>query len=105
MPRAKKNLDIKLAQIPPVEEIVAENIRNISSVHLVKFISVFGTVVRTSAVNNRELYKEFKCRDCGKLFKCNSEISEFNRFNLPSRCDGRVEKKKNPFFDIVKTMM
>lgn len=62
-------------------------------------------MVRTGHVQTRELYKEFECRSCGKRFVCESDVSEFNRFNFPPKCGGKVETKVNPFFKIAKTFM
>ena len=45
--------------VPPTKELVAESLREITSYHLNKFIIIFGTVVRTSNIQSRELYKEF----------------------------------------------
>ena len=96
---------MKLINVPPTKEIVAESIRSVNSEHLNKFIILFGTVVRTGNVHNRELYKDFECKQCQKVFTCESDITEFNRFALPLRCDGKVETKVNAFFKIAKTLM
>ncbi|CDW77769.1 mcm2 3 5 family protein [Stylonychia lemnae] len=101
----KKNLDVKLSMVPPTKEIVAESIRQVTSEHLNKFIILFGTVVRTGHVHSRELFKKFQCRQCNSEFTCESDITEFNRFQLPQRCDGKVQTKMNPFFKIAKTLM
>ena len=64
----KKNLDAKLINVPPTQEIVADSIRSVNSEHLNKFIILFGTVVRTGNVHSRELVKDFKCKQCEKEF-------------------------------------
>lgn len=91
--------------MPPTREIVAESIRAVGAQHLNKFIILFGTVVRTGNVQSRELFKEFACRQCGKTVVCESDISEYNRFNFPAQCSGKVETKINPFFKIAKSLM
>lgn len=101
----KERLDIKLINVPPTKEIVAESIRDLSSQHLNKLIIIFGTVVRTGNVNSRELKKKFACKTCGKQVICESDIAEYNRFKLPLACDGEVEKKQNPFFQAAQKMM
>lgn len=55
----KRKLDIKLTHVPPVPEIVCEFIRNMGQEQLGKIAIIFGTVVRTSNVNSRELIKDF----------------------------------------------
>lgn len=95
-----KKLQVKLTNVPPTKEIVTESIRTVNAEHLNKFIILFGTVVRTGHVHSRELFKEFACKQCQKTFVCESDISEFNRFQLPPRCTGKVETKVNPFFKI-----
>ena len=59
------HLDIKLINVPPTKEIVAESIRDLSAMHLNKLIMICGTVVRTGNVNSRELTKKFTCKSCG----------------------------------------
>ena len=98
-------LDIKLINVPPTNEVLAESIRDLNSRHLNKLIIIFGTVVRTGNVNSRELQKYFKCRQCGEEYVCESDITEYNNFNLPKTCTGRVQKKENPFFKIAQNMM
>eukprot|EP00347_Sterkiella_histriomuscorum_P013643 403363933 len=101
----KKNLDVKLLNIPPTKEVVAESIRAVNTEYQNKFIILTGTVVRTGHVNSRELFKQFKCRQCEKEFTCESDITEYNNFKLPQRCDGKVQTKENPFFKIAKTLI
>jgi len=101
----KERLDIKLINVPPTKEIVAESIRDLNAGHLNKLIIIFGTVVRTGNVNSRELKKKFACKACGKETICESDIAEYNRFQIPVACDGQVEKKQNPFFQVAQKMM
>lgn len=100
-----KKIVVKLTNVPPTKEIVAESIRSVTSEHQNKFIILFGTVVRTGHVHSRELYKEFQCKACEKTVVCESDISECNRFIMPPKCTGKVETKVNPFFKIAKTLM
>ena len=46
----KKNLDVRLCNVPPCKEIMADSIRELNSTHFNKFISVFSTVTRTGQV-------------------------------------------------------
>ena len=57
-----KKLTVKLFNVPPTNEIVAESIRSVGPEHLNKFIILFGTVVRPGHVHSRELFKEFQCK-------------------------------------------
>ncbi len=91
--------------MPPTKEIVAESIRDLGAKHLNKLIMIFGTVVRTGNVNSRELKKKFVCKACEKEYICESDLAEYNKFITPLACEGMVEKKQNPFFDIAKKMM
>jgi DNA replicative helicase MCM subunit Mcm2 (Cdc46/Mcm family) len=97
-----------LINVPPISgEIVAESIREINNRMLGKQIIVFGTVMRTGNVNSREIFKKFECKQCGKQVDCESDISEYNKFILPVRCDGQVLKKisTNPFFAIAQKIL
>ena len=96
---------MKLINVPPTKEVVAESIRQVGSEHLNKFIILFGTVVRTGHIHSRELFKEFMCKSCEKKVVCESDVTEYNRFNLPAKCNGKVETKVNPFFKIAKSLM
>ncbi len=66
---------------------------------------IFGTVVRTGNVHSRELRKLFKCKQCEKEVECESDITEFNRFIMPVMCDGKVDAKKNPFFQLAQQIV
>ena len=45
-----KKIHVKLTNVPPTKEIVAESIRSVGAQHINKFIILFGTVVRTGHV-------------------------------------------------------
>ena len=45
------------------------------------------------------------CKACEKEYICESDLAEYNKFITPLACEGMVEKKQNPFFDIAKKMM
>ena len=61
--------------------------------------------MRTGNINSRELKKKFACKSCGKEYICESDIAEYNRFVMPVTCDGLVEKKQNPFFQIAQSVI
>ena len=52
-------------------------------------------------MKNRETKKDFACKNCGKIYTANSDIYEYSRFLLPPICGGEVEKKPNPFFNML----
>ena len=83
----KKNIDVKLTNVPPLKEVICESIRNLGQYHLNKRTIIFGTVVRTSNINSRELKKDFECKLCSKKFVCESDVTEYNNFATPYRCD------------------
>lgn len=83
--------------MPPLPEVLCESIRGLSQQHLHKISMIFGTVVRTSNVNSRELTKQFECRQCQTRITCHSDISEFSSFVLPVRCGSPPEPKFDPF--------
>ena len=65
---------------------------------------IFGTVIRTSNINSRELIKDFQCRLCGKRITCKSDISEYNNFQMPLRCDQLVEREPTPYADLLNAL-
>ena len=99
-PIVKERLDVKLINVPPTKEIVAESIRDLNAKHLGKLIIIFGTVVRTGNVSSRELKKKFVCKSCQKEYICESDLAEYNRFITPVACEGMVEKKKPENYSI-----
>ena len=97
----KKHLDIRFINVPPLKEIYLDTIRNLRQYHVNKFMVIQGTVIRTSNVKNRETKKDFACKNCGKIYRASSDIYEYTRFLLPPICGGEVEKKPNPFFNMM----
>ena len=75
----KKRLDVRYVNLPPIaNDVVIKNLRDLGKPQLNKLIVTFGTVMRTSNVNSRELSKKFQCKQCGKQVVCESDISLFN---------------------------
>ena len=97
-------MDVRLINVPPFKEIFLDTIRNLRQSHVNKFMVIQGTVIRTSNVKNRETKKDFACRNCGKIYRASSDIYEFNRFLLPPICGGEVEKRPNPFYNMLMSM-
>jgi len=100
----KKHIDVRLINVPPLKEIYLDTLRNLRQSHVSKFMVIQGTVIRSSNVKNRETKKDFACKNCGKIYRATSDIYEFNRFLLPPICGGEVEKRPNPFFNMLMTM-
>jgi DNA replicative helicase MCM subunit Mcm2 (Cdc46/Mcm family) len=100
----KRHIDIRLTNVPPLTEITLDTIRNLRQCHVNKYIVIYGTIIRTTARKNRETKKDFACKNCGKIYTANSDIYEYSRFLLPPICGGEVEKKPNPFFNMLQTM-
>lgn len=61
-------------------------------------------MIRTSNVKNRETKRDFACTNCGKIYRASSDIYEYARFLLPPICGGEVEKKPNPFFNMLMSI-
>jgi len=79
----KQYVDIRLINVPPIKEVKIESIRNLREYHVSKYITIFGTVIRTTSVKNRELQKDYECKRCGKVYKAYSDIFEFSKMQLP----------------------
>jgi DNA replicative helicase MCM subunit Mcm2 (Cdc46/Mcm family) len=58
----KQYIDIRMKNVPPIKEVKLDSIRNLREYHVSKYITIFGTVVRTTSVKNRELQKDYECR-------------------------------------------
>lgn len=74
----KKHIDVRLMNVPPIQDVLCRNIRDISSSKVGKLVIIFGTVMRTGNVNSRELKKKFKCKACGFETIAESDITECN---------------------------
>ena len=101
----KQYLDVRLSNVPPANEVMVESVRKLRNSHVSKYVTIFGTAVRTSNVKNRELQRDFQCKKCGKVYTAQSDIFEYSRFNLPPVCGGEIERKKNPFMNMVQKIM
>ena len=63
--KVKTRIDVRMINVPPVTgDIVIKSIRDLQRAHINKLIITFGTVMRTSNVNSRELRKKFQCKQC-----------------------------------------
>lgn len=77
-PTRKLKVDPRLINVPPCAEFVTKRIRDLDQRHLNKLVVTFGTVMRCTNVNSRELRKKFQCKNCQKEYICESSIEEFN---------------------------
>ena len=93
----KKRINVRLMNVPPLQEITLGSIRNMRQCHVNKYMVIYGTVMRATTIKNRETKKDFACKACGKIYTAQSDIYEFANFLLPKICGGQVEKKPNPF--------
>ena len=76
----KQYLDVRLSNVPPANEVMVESVRKLRNSHVSKYVTIFGTAVRTSNVKNRELQRDFQCKKCGKVYTAQSDIFEYSRF-------------------------
>jgi len=84
----KKRINVRLTNVPPLQEITLGSIRNMRQCHVNKYMVIHGTVMRAQTVKNRETKKDFACKTCGKIYTAQSDIYEYSRFLLPPICGG-----------------
>ncbi|CAN6178752.1 unnamed protein product [Urochloa humidicola] len=54
--------------------------------HMMKLITLKGTVVRSGGVKMIEYERDYMCRKCKHKFRCCPELEAGNRINLPASC-------------------
>ena len=94
----KEKIHCKLCNIPVCYETTIQTVRAISISHINHVIVIKGTALRCSSRKNREMSKEFKCRQCGYKFMAYTDIFQFNEYNMPSKCKNMIERQKSNFF-------
>ncbi|XP_054425857.1 DNA helicase MCM9 isoform X2 [Pteronotus mesoamericanus] len=80
----KQNLHTRISGLPVCPELVREHIPKTKDVG--HFLSVTGTVIRTSLVKILEFEREYMCNKCKHVFTVKADLEQYYTFCRPSSC-------------------
>ncbi|XP_057345295.1 DNA helicase MCM9 isoform X4 [Manis pentadactyla] len=80
----KQNLHARISGLPVCPELVREHIPKTKDVG--HFLSVTGTVIRTSLVKILEFEREYMCNKCKHVFVVKADFEQYYVFCRPSSC-------------------
>ncbi|XP_036901750.1 DNA helicase MCM9 isoform X1 [Sturnira hondurensis] len=80
----KQNLHARISGLPVCPELVREHIPKTKDVG--HFLSVTGTVIRTSLVKILEFEREYMCNKCKHVFTVRADFEQYYTFCRPSSC-------------------
>ncbi|CAG9318329.1 MCM9_2 [Blepharisma stoltei] len=89
----ERNIDIRL--ISPPTSFFKADIGNIGVEDDQKLITLSGTITRCGNVRSLAHKKDFKCVQCGTIFRLESLIELYNGFDLPPKCPSKKCRGKN----------
>ncbi|KAM9666516.1 DNA helicase MCM9 isoform 1-T1 [Trichechus inunguis] len=80
----KQNLHARISGLPVCPELVREHIPKTKDVG--HFLSVTGTVIRTSLVKVLEFERDYMCNKCKHVFVVKADFEQYHTFCRPSSC-------------------
>ncbi|XP_057594418.1 DNA helicase MCM9 isoform X2 [Hippopotamus amphibius kiboko] len=80
----KQNLHARISGLPVCPELVREHIPKTKDVG--HFLSVTGTVIRTSLVKILEFERDYMCSKCKHVFVVKADFEQYYTFCRPSSC-------------------
>ncbi|CAO2628103.1 DNA helicase MCM9 [Lemmus lemmus] len=80
----KQNLHARISGLPVCPELVREHIPKTKDVG--HFLSVTGTVIRTSLVKVLEYERDYMCNKCKHVFAVQADFEQYYTFCRPSSC-------------------
>ncbi|XP_003479791.2 DNA helicase MCM9 isoform X1 [Cavia porcellus] len=80
----KHNLHVRISGLPVCPELVREHIPKTKDVG--HFLSVTGTVIRTSLVKVLEFERDYMCNKCKHTFVVKADFEQYYTFCRPSSC-------------------
>ncbi|XP_011357082.1 DNA helicase MCM9 isoform X3 [Pteropus vampyrus] len=80
----KQNLHARISGLPVCPELVREHIPKTKDVG--HFLSVTGTVIRTSLVKILEFERDYICNKCKHVFVVKADFEQYYTFCRPSSC-------------------
>ncbi|XP_066532818.1 DNA helicase MCM9 isoform X2 [Hoplias malabaricus] len=82
--RQKRNLHVRISGLPVCPELTRDHIPKARDVG--HFLSVTGTVIRTSVTKVLEYERDYMCNKCRNVFSVQADFEQFYSFSPPTRC-------------------
>ncbi|XP_036438592.1 DNA helicase MCM9 [Colossoma macropomum] len=82
--RPKRNLHVRISGLPVCPELTRDHIPKARDVG--HFLSVTGTVIRTSATKVLEYERDYMCNKCRHVFSVQADFEQYYSFSPPTRC-------------------
>ncbi|XP_048842281.1 DNA helicase MCM9 [Brienomyrus brachyistius] len=82
--RLKRNLHARISGLPVCPELTRDHIPRSRDVG--HFLSVTGTVIRTSNTKVLELERDYMCNQCKYVFTVQADLEQFYSFKPPTSC-------------------
>ncbi|XP_077994349.1 uncharacterized protein LOC144448073 [Glandiceps talaboti] len=82
--RLKTNLHARLTNLPVCPELIRNTLPKTSDIS--KFLSITGTVIRTTSVKLLEFEKEFICGKCKHVFTVQADFEQYYKECRPVQC-------------------
>ncbi|KAG7316378.1 hypothetical protein KOW79_019919 [Hemibagrus wyckioides] len=87
--KLKRNLHVRVSGLPVCPEMTREHIPKARDVG--HFLSVTGTVIRTSVTKVLEYQRDYMCNKCRHVFSVLADFEQYYTFTPPSRCPNEDE--------------
>ncbi|XP_070589532.1 DNA helicase MCM9 [Erythrolamprus reginae] len=91
----KQNLHARISGLPVCPELTREHIPKTRDVG--HFLSVTGTVIRTSLVKVLEFERDYMCNKCKHIFVIKADFEQYYAFCRPSACPGKESCTSSKF--------
>ncbi|KAJ8396236.1 hypothetical protein AAFF_G00021030 [Aldrovandia affinis] len=82
--KIKKNLHARISGLPVCPELTRDHIPRSRDVG--HFLSVTGTVIRTSVTKVLEFERDYMCNKCRHVFSSQADFEQFYSFTPPTHC-------------------
>ncbi|KAI4895691.1 hypothetical protein NFI96_024783 [Prochilodus magdalenae] len=82
--RPNRNLHVRISGLPVCPELTRDHIPKAHDVG--HFLSVTGTVIRTSVTKVLEYERDYMCNKCRHVFSVQADFEQYYSFSPPSRC-------------------
>ncbi|XP_063166738.1 DNA helicase MCM9 isoform X2 [Candoia aspera] len=91
----KQNLHARISGLPVCPELTRERIPKTRDVG--HFLSVTGTVIRTSLVKVLEFERDYMCNKCKHVFVIKADFEQYYAFCRPLSCPGKEDCTSSKF--------
>ncbi|XP_037393430.1 DNA helicase MCM9 isoform X2 [Pygocentrus nattereri] len=87
--RPKRNLHVRISGLPMCPELTRDHIPKARDTG--HFLSVSGTVIRTSVTKVLEYERDYMCNKCRHVFSVQADFEQYYSFSPPTHCPSEDE--------------